>query len=103
METNTVIISVERYEELRAHEEFAKDPEKNCLVLYRGGEWYQLRTGDSQLNEITKRVNDLVGIFDKHDKEVYELEQGVKNFKVVLDHVKKMSCREFRQWKKQNA
>ena len=103
METNTVIISVERYEELRAFEEFAKDPEKNCLVWYRGGEHYALRTGDSQLKEITKRVNDLVGICDKHDKETYELEQGVRNFKAVLDSVKGMSFREFRKWKKQNA
>ncbi len=100
---NTATLSIHRYEELRECEEFAKNPEKNCLVFYRGGEYYQLRTGDSQLKETTKRVNDLVGICDKHDKEVYALEQRIKTFKAVLDGVKKMSCREFRQWKKQNA
>jgi len=103
METNTVIISVERYEELRAFEEFAKDPEKNCLVWYRGGEHYALRTGDSQLKEITKRVNDLVGICDKHDKKVDGLEDRVAILSITVNSVKKMSCREFRQWKKQNA
>ena len=89
METNTVIISVERYEELREIENKAKsiEPYKHTVLICN-----TLFT-----SQIVQTNDDATAHLAEHAK---DLAKDIDNLRTVLDSVKKMSFREFRKWKK---
>lgn len=93
MEKNTVLLSLEQYNELR---DFKKEIEKgNVLKIYYSYSGYDhndfINIGDA-LKEISEVNNGLL-------KEKMALEQKLEN---KNDEIKKMSYWQFRKWKKSN-
>jgi prefoldin subunit 5 len=90
METNTVIISVERYEELRAHENVLKDKENRLLIWYVGGGYFEVRTIDQSVKELVNKANHLTDHIEERDKEIRELKEKIKDIeeRPVLQQLK---------------
>ena len=89
---NTVTISVSEYDELREIKKKSEveEPYRHTVLIFNTLFQSQyVQTNDDATAHLAEQAKDLA--------------KDVANLRTVLDHVKKMSCREFRQWKKQNA
>lgn len=111
MEKNTVLLSLERYNELR---DFETNIAKNNTLILESWKGYDLRkfvSTDSLLKAAVEESNKFHKEFEKLEMELkltkQELEKACKLIpkiedkkEITIEDIKKMSYWEFKRWKK---
>ena len=111
MEKNTVLLSLERYNELR---DFETNITKNNTLILESWRGYELRkfvSTDSLLKDAVEEANKFHEEFEKLEMELkltkQELEKACKLIpkiedkkEITIEDIKKMSYWEFKRWKK---
>lgn len=111
MEKNTVLLSLERYNELRDFETNIK--ENNTLILesWRGYELRKFVSTDSLLKASVEEANKFHKEFEKLELELKATKQELETIsklipktkdkkEITIEDIKKMSYWEFKRWKK---
>jgi FtsZ-binding cell division protein ZapB len=83
METNTVIISVQRYDDLRVCEEFAKHPKKYCIIGNQPGALY-IRTTSETVKHLESECNRFLEEVNKRSIELNEARERINYLKEQL-------------------
>ena len=99
MEANTVVISIDRYEEFKLAEKKLNEPRSKTIIITAGwGYNYTIETDDKCVEKI---ANDLKDAKEEISKLKEELKTPkVEVIEITVDDVKAMSYWEFRKWKR---
>ena len=111
MEKNTVLLSLERYNELRDFETNIKKNNTLILESWRGYDLRKFVSTDSLLKAAVEEANKFHKEFEKLEMELkltkQELEKARKLIpktedkkEITIEDIKKMSYWEFKKWKK---
>jgi len=100
MEANTVVISIDRYEEFKLAEKKVNEPRSKTIVIERhmmGS--YVVETDDECTEKLAKDLKDAKEEIDKLKDELKNPKKE-EDIKITIDDVREMNYWDFRKWKR---